>query len=78
MAVTVEPGFYQVPGILKGMAAPYFDDKTINRDELTKYADVRGIRIEDDVLCTNGAPEVFSAEIPKSVADVEAAVLSAR
>ena len=78
MAVTVEPGFYQVPGILQGMAAPYFEDKTINRNELAKYADVRGIRIEDDVLCTNGAPEVFSAEIPKSVADVEAAVLSAR
>jgi Xaa-Pro aminopeptidase len=27
---------------------------------------VRGIRIEDDVRCTSGVPEVLSAEIPKA------------
>lgn len=30
-----------------------------------------GIRIEDDVLVTKGEPEVMTAEVPKSVADIE-------
>ena len=31
-----------------------------------------GIRIEDDVLVTEGGCEVITAEAPKSVADIEA------
>jgi Xaa-Pro aminopeptidase len=30
-----------------------------------------GVRIEDDVLVTEGDPEVLTAECPKSVADIE-------
>lgn len=76
MAVTIEPGFYQVPGILrdKRITGPVGDD--LRRDELAKYADVRGIRIEDDVLCTDGAPEVLTAGLPKNAADIEAAMRS--
>ncbi|MFT3885551.1 MAG: aminopeptidase P family protein [Flavobacteriales bacterium] len=33
-----------------------------------------GVRIEDDVLVTSGAPEVLSACVPKTVAEVEAAM----
>jgi Xaa-Pro aminopeptidase len=33
-----------------------------------------GIRIEDDVLCTTGAPEILTAEIPKTIEDLEAQV----
>ena len=33
-----------------------------------------GIRIEDDVLCTNGDPDVITAAIPKEAADIEAIV----
>jgi Xaa-Pro aminopeptidase len=74
MAVTVEPGFYQVPAILRDerIAGTIGDD--LRRDELAKYADVRGIRIEDDVLCTDGAPEVLTARLPKNAADIEAAM----
>jgi Xaa-Pro aminopeptidase len=43
---------------------------------LARFADVRGIRIEDDVLCTDGAPEVLTRAAPKSVAAVEAAMAS--
>jgi Xaa-Pro aminopeptidase len=32
-----------------------------------------GIRIEDDILVTDGDPEVLTAACPKTVADVEAA-----
>jgi Xaa-Pro aminopeptidase len=33
-----------------------------------------GIRIEDDVLCTSGDPEVITASIPKEAAELEAIV----
>jgi Xaa-Pro aminopeptidase len=57
MVLTVEPGIYVPP------------------DDERAPAEYRGIgvRIEDDVLVTDGAPEVLTAACPKSVADVEAA-----
>ncbi|NUP05795.1 MAG: aminopeptidase P family protein [Polyangiaceae bacterium] len=72
MAVTIEPGFYQVPGILadEALVGPLGAD--LDRGILAKYADVRGIRIEDDVLCTNGDPEVMTASCPKRAEEIEA------
>jgi Xaa-Pro aminopeptidase len=72
MAVTIEPGFYQVPAILndRELTAPF--EKDFDRDELVHFSDVRGIRIEDDVLVTSGEPEVLSAAIPKEMRDIEA------
>ncbi len=74
MAVTIEPGFYQVPGILADAAltAPLGDD--LRRDVLARYADVRGIRIEDDVVCTEGEPRVLTRDCPKNPAEIEALV----
>lgn len=77
MAVTIEPGFYQVPGILddEELTGPLGDD--LRRGELAKYADVRGIRIEDDVLITGDGNEVLTAGVPKT-ADAIEAVMTAR
>jgi Xaa-Pro aminopeptidase len=76
MAVTIEPGFYQVPGILHdpALTGPLGED--LNLDVLAHYDDVRGIRIEDDVLCTSGEPEVMTHGCPKTVAELEAALHS--
>ena len=76
MAVTIEPGIYLVPAILENerIAGPFLADGTLNKEALARFADVRGIRIEDDVLCTEGEPEILSAAIPKEAAEVEAAV----
>jgi Xaa-Pro aminopeptidase len=76
MAVTIEPGFYQVPAILRDERITGAVGDDLRRDELAKYADVRGIRIEDDVLCTDGAPEVLTAGLPKNAADIEAVMRS--
>ncbi|MBM4360166.1 MAG: aminopeptidase P family protein [Deltaproteobacteria bacterium] len=77
MAVTIEPGFYQVPGILGDarLTGPLGDD--LRRDVLAHYADVRGIRIEDDVLVTEGGHEVLTSGVPKLAAEVEAIVRGA-
>jgi Xaa-Pro aminopeptidase len=55
MVLTVEPGLY------------------FQEDDLTVPEDLRGIgvRIEDDIVITNGLPRVLSSAIPKKVGDIE-------
>lgn len=71
MAVTIEPGIYFVPQILQNQAltAPFADALHLSR--LDHFQDVRGIRIEDDVLVTKTGHEVLTAEIPKTAAALE-------
>lgn len=64
MLVTIEPGFYQVPAILNNPENRSKYNDVVNWDLLTKFADVRGIRIEDDVLITDTRSEVLTAELP--------------
>lgn len=70
MAVTIEPGFYQIPALLEGELAKKFEAH-IDRDVLAQYSDVRGIRLEDMVLVTADGGEVLSAELPVNACDVE-------
>ena len=74
MAVTIEPGFYQVPAILNDEKYTGVLGSDLRRDVLAKYADVRGIRVEDDVLITEGAPEIMTRSVPKTPSEVEALV----
>jgi Xaa-Pro aminopeptidase len=76
MAVTIEPGLYLVPAILnsEALCGAFVRDGTLKRDALKRFADVRGIRIEDDVLCTPTEPEVLTAAIPKTASEVESLV----
>ncbi len=71
MCVTIEPGFYQVPAILDDPArvGPFADD--LDRGELAKFADVRGIRIEDDVLVGAHGAVVLTAAMPKTPDEIE-------
>ncbi|MFT3928243.1 MAG: aminopeptidase P family protein [Myxococcales bacterium] len=75
MVVTVEPGFYQVPSLLADPARVGLRADAIDRTRLARYADVRGIRIEDDVLVTTAGPEVLTAALEKSPDQVERLVL---
>ncbi len=74
MAVTIEPGVYRVPAILADPQLSKLAGDRLDRARLERYADVRGIRIEDDVLVTASGNEVLTRAIPKEPADVEAAV----
>ncbi|MCB9594635.1 MAG: aminopeptidase P family protein [Sandaracinaceae bacterium] len=74
MAVTIEPGFYQVPAILGDAELTAVAGDRLDRAALGRFADVRGIRIEDDVLVTLDGHEVLTAAIPKTAGDVEACV----
>ena len=57
MVLTVEPGLY-------------FGAWRPDVDCPERYANI-GIRIEDDVLVTDGDPDVLTASCPKTIADIE-------
>jgi Xaa-Pro aminopeptidase len=71
MLVTIEPGFYQVPGILNDSSNRQRYREMVNWQRLGDFADVRGIRIEDDVLVTADGPEVLTAALPTQAAAIE-------
>ncbi len=74
MAVTIEPGFYISPAILADPELSKVAGDRLDRNRLAAFADVRGIRIEDDVLVTASGREVLTDAIPKTPDAVEAAV----
>ena len=55
VVMTVEPGLYIAPG-------------TTNVPE--QYVGI-GVRIEDDVLCTNNGPRVLTNKVPKDAGEIE-------
>lgn len=65
MAVTIEPGLYFIPSLLKGLRASAHAS-AVNWTALEALLPYGGIRIEDDVVCTEGEPlnltrEAFAA-----------------
>ena len=71
MIVTIEPGFYQVPAILQDPERREKYKNVVNWERLEEFADVRGIRIEDDVLITETGNEVLTAELPTKIEAIE-------
>ncbi len=75
MLVTIEPGFYQVPAILQDVErrsttwSKY--QGVVDWERLAQFGDVRGIRIEDDVLVTEAGSEVLTAALPTAIDDIE-------
>jgi Xaa-Pro aminopeptidase len=74
MCVTIEPGFYQIPALLSNAQETAGLESALDRKRLAEFADVRGIRIEDDVLVTESGCEVLTSAIPKTADEVEAAI----
>jgi Xaa-Pro aminopeptidase len=70
MVVTIEPGFYQIPALLNAATAQ--QKALINWERLADFADVRGIRIEDEVWVTDTGSTVLTAGLPTRIDAIEA------
>jgi Xaa-Pro aminopeptidase len=79
MVITVEPGIYIRPAALDVLEKTPENLKFIEaiRPAFEKYKGI-GVRIEDDLLITNGNPKIMSAAIPSKLEDVEATVARLR
>jgi Xaa-Pro aminopeptidase len=73
MVVTLEPGLYvrrddvEASEVFKKLGE---EQQAKIREALDRYEGI-GVRIEDDVLITEGEPEVLSANLPRTVKDLE-------
>ena len=75
MAITMEPGLYFRLDALDNLPKTEENEKFIAavRPALEKFKGI-GVRIEDDILITNGKPVNLSAGIPSKLEEVEAAL----
>ena len=72
--MTDEPGCYFIPHLIDLWKGQGLHKEYINYDEVEKYRDFGGIRLEDDLLITEtGNRLVGDKMIPIEIADVEAA-----
>ena len=71
MLVTIEPGFYQVRAILNHPEFRQKYQQVVNWERLAQFSDVKGIRIEDDVLITDNGATVLTNQLPNTINDLE-------
>ena len=69
--ITDEPGCYFIPALIDKWHAEGTNKDFVNFDELEKWKDFGGIRIEDDVLVTETGARVLGKPIPKTVEEIE-------
>jgi len=69
--ITDEPGCYFIPALIDKWRAEGTCKDFVNFDELEKWKDFGGIRIEDDVLVTETGSRILGKPIPKTVAEIE-------
>lgn len=72
MVVTIEPGFYRNPALLEDPERRARVGDAVDWNRFQEFADVRGIRIEDDARVTETGYELLTADIPKRPEQLEA------
>lgn len=70
---TVEPGIYFIPQLIDLWKSENRHSDFINYDEVEKWRDSGGIRIEDNVLITEKGSRLLGRPVPKTVKEIEIA-----
>lgn len=65
--VTVEPGLYFIPALLRDPGRRTRYAQAVNWDLVDRHLHLGGVRIEDNLLVTAGAPVNLTAAIPKNL-----------
>lgn len=65
--ITVEPGLYFIPALLNDPARRERFHACVNWPLVEQHLDLGGVRIEDNIVITAGAPENLTAAIPKTL-----------
>lgn len=69
--LTVEPGIYFIPQLIDQWKAQGIHRDFIVYEEVEKFKDFGGIRVEDDYLITDSAARILGGNVPKTIEDVE-------
>lgn len=67
--ITVEPGVYFIPALLQDPERRTAHRETVDWARVDRLLDFGGIRIEDNVHVTAGAPEILTHAVPKRIED---------
>lgn len=69
--ITNEPGIYFIPALIAKWEGEKINESFINFDQVKKYLDFGGIRLEDDILVTATGSRILGNRIPISQEEVE-------
>ncbi|MEQ8579030.1 MAG: aminopeptidase P family protein [Balneola sp.] len=70
MVVTIEPGIYFVPAVLKPAIADPEKNRFLNTEKVESLLGFGGVRIEDDIIVTDNGIENMT-NVPKKAEEVE-------
>lgn len=70
MVITIEPGIYFIPALLKPALEDSEKSKYLNGPELEKMFNFGGIRIEDNLIITEDGCENLT-DVPKEIKEIE-------
>lgn len=70
MVITIEPGLYFIPALLKKAIENEEKSKFLNADKLESYFGFGGVRIEDNIIVTEDGNENMT-DIPKEIKEIE-------
>lgn len=70
MVITIEPGLYFIPALLKKAIEDEEKSKFLNADKLESYFGFGGVRIEDNIIVTEDGYENMT-DIPKEIKEIE-------
>ncbi len=70
--ITNEPGIYFIPELYEKWKKEGRHTGFINYDKVKEYLDFGGIRLEDDILITEGGARVLGTRVPIEMDEIEA------